>query len=69
MIDAAGEWVFNWLVCLPLTLTWESKSPFIRVLGVVAMFPWFPFMGAFSICILLPLLVLEIFVSAWNREL
>jgi len=63
------EWSFENILALPLKLTSGSRFRFVRVLGLLGMFLWYPVLGAGLLFVCAPLLLGCILEGVWKNEL
>ena len=62
----ALDFIFEDVMCLPLTVTENSKSRYVRVLGMVWHFFWFVPVGAICLVPEAILMVAEMFRETWK---
>jgi len=71
-----APWTERWLdnligygICLPMTLTQRSRSPWVRVLGFLLLFPWAPVAGVLSVLPLLALMFCDLLRMSYRGEI
>jgi len=61
MMDRVIEWLFEWVLCLPLSLTQDSERKWVRVCGFLLYFPWFVIVA--PIWLLMPFLLVAALIE------
>lgn len=65
-LDRAFDWWTDYGLCLPLTLA-QGRAWWVRIVAMVVCVPWGLLMIAPTLCVLFPIMLVELFIDLGER--